>query len=120
MSEIFGYINRLPVPSKVSVYKRSGYGCGLSGSGASLDKMRDHNNVNIGLTMASNPVLDMEKYVSVPKATVDQTTGPECMLDEGTVAATLLNMFSLLNIEKDDIGSLIRLKKIKAIDNAIP
>ncbi len=81
--------------------------------------MCDHNTVNNGLTMAVGPVLHKEKYVSVPKAMVAQTTGPECMLDEGTVAATLLNMFSLLNIEKDDIVSRIQPTKIKAIDIAI-
>ncbi|KAK8388709.1 hypothetical protein O3P69_020599 [Scylla paramamosain] len=107
MSKIFGYINRLPVPSKVSVYKRSGYGCGLSGGGASHNKMRDHNTMNIGLTMASGTVLDKEKYVSAPKVTVAQTTGPECELDEETVVTTLLHMFSLLNIENDDFDSLI-------------
>nr|BDT63183.1 MAG: wsv308-like protein [Hemigrapsus takanoi nimavirus]GBG35376.1 wsv308-like protein [Hemigrapsus takanoi nimavirus] len=124
MSEIFGYINRLPVPGKVSVYRSSGYGCGLSGGGAStkaLTKMRDHNSVNIGLTMAGDPVLDKEKYVSGstdPRATAE-TIGMEQELDEAVVKTTLLDMFSLLEIESDDIDSLIKLTKMKAIKIAI-
>lgn len=117
MSEIFGYVNRLPVPGKVSVYRRSGYGCGLSGGDAStkaLNKMRDRNAVNIGLTMAGDPVLDREKYVS---ASTNPVT--ELELDEVTVKDTLLDMFSLLEIESRDIDSLIRLTKMKAIDIAI-
>ena len=50
MSEIFGYINRLPVPGKVSMCRRNGYSCGWSSGGAStkaLNKMRDNNAVNM-------------------------------------------------------------------------
>lgn len=119
MSEIFDYINRLPVPGKVSLYRR--YGCGSDASTKPLNKMRNYSAVNIGLTVTGDPVLDKEKYVSAstnPKATAD-TIGTERAFDEAAVKDTLLDMFSLLNIEIGDIDSLIQLTKMKAIDIAI-
>ena len=115
INEIFSYINRLPVPGKVSVYRKSGgYGCGLSSAGTkALDKMRDYNAVNIGLTMAGDPVLDKEKYVSA-----SANPGATAEFDEAVVKDTLLDMFSLLKIEIGDIESLIQLTELKAINIA--
>lgn len=115
MCEIFGYIDRLPVPGK----RRGGYGCYASTK--ALNKMRDHTAVNIGLTIAGDPVLDKEKYVSAstnPRATAE-TIGTDREFNEAVVKDTLLDMFSLLRIEIEDINSLIQLTKMKAIDIAI-
>ena len=120
MNEIFDYINRLPVPGKVSTY-RTGYGCGGDASTKPLNRMRNHNAVNIGLTVTGDPVLDKEKYVSAstnPRATAE-TIGTQREFDEAAVKNTLLDMFSMLNIEIGDIESLIQLTKMKAIDIAI-
>lgn len=116
MSEIFDYINRLPVPGKISVYTRSGYGCDLNGGTKALNKMRDYNSVNIGLTMAGDPVLDKERYVSASTTTTETT---EHKFDEEIVKNTLIDMFSSLKIESEDIESLIQLTKMKAIEIAM-
>ena len=118
MREIFDYVNRLLVPGKDSVYKRSRYSCGLSGSGASskaLSKMHDHNAVHIGLTVTGDPVLDKEKYVlESPRHSNEM----EHEVNDINVRTMLLDMFSLLEIENEDIDSLIQLTKKKAIDIA--
>ena len=114
MKELLNYIHTLPVPGKSS---RRRFFCHTS-EALSLYKMRDRHDVDIGLCVTGDPILNKEKY-EYSATTFSPNTDATKQFDEEAAKKTLLDMFSLLHIEIADIDSLIKITKLRAINTAL-